>query len=59
VLRLVLDDLNDGIIGMGSGTARGYGSVKVHFEPSAVGLPSADEARQVLAGMARDGAHAG
>jgi CRISPR/Cas system CSM-associated protein Csm3 (group 7 of RAMP superfamily) len=59
VLRLVLDDLNDGIIGMGSGTARGYGSVMVHLEAPGVGLPSAGEARQVLAGMVRDGAHAG
>ena len=56
VLRLVLEDLNDGIIGMGSGTARGYGSVSVDFGSS--GLPGLDEARQVLAGM-RDGAHVG
>jgi len=64
VLRLVLEDLNDGVIGMGSGSARGYGSVRVNFEPAADGssgggLPSADEARRELARMARDGAHAG
>lgn len=50
VLRLVLEDLNDGIIGMGGGTARGYGSVKVDFD-RAVGLPGADEARRVVADM--------
>jgi CRISPR/Cas system CSM-associated protein Csm3 (group 7 of RAMP superfamily) len=58
VLRLVLEDLNDGVIGMGSGSARGYGSVRVKFELSADGLPSAGEARRELARM-RDGAHAG
>lgn len=55
VLRLVLDDLNDGLIGMGSQTARGYGSVNVEFA-AASGLPSADEARGVLAAMVRSGA---
>jgi CRISPR/Cas system CSM-associated protein Csm3 (group 7 of RAMP superfamily) len=52
VLRLVFEDLNDGLIGMGGGTARGYGSVRVNFEQS--GLPSLDEARKVLAGMRED-----
>lgn len=55
VLRLVLEDLNDGIIGMGGGTARGYGTVRVSFD-EAVGLPSLDEARGVLADMVRGGA---
>lgn len=52
VLRLVLEDLNDGIIGMGGGTARGYGSVQADFG-AASGLPSLAEARRVLAEMAR------
>lgn len=55
VLRLVLEDLNDGLIGMGGQTARGYGSVNVGFA-AASGLPSADEARSVLAEMVRNGA---
>jgi CRISPR/Cas system CSM-associated protein Csm3 (group 7 of RAMP superfamily) len=55
VLRLVLDDLNDGIIGLGAGTARGYGSVSVDF--AAAGLPSAEEARRELARMVREGSH--
>ncbi|MGH3285785.1 MAG: RAMP superfamily CRISPR-associated protein [Streptosporangiaceae bacterium] len=56
VLRLVLEDLNDGIIGMGGGTARGYGSVRVEFD-AASGLPTLAEARSVLAEMARGGSH--
>jgi len=54
VLRLVLADLDDGIIGIGAGVARGYGSVKVVPED---GLPSVPEARRVLAGLVRSGAH--
>lgn len=54
VLRLVLEDLNDGIIGMGGGTARGYGSVQVDFA-AASGLPALAEAGSVLAEMARGG----
>jgi CRISPR/Cas system CSM-associated protein Csm3 (group 7 of RAMP superfamily) len=54
VLRLVLEDLNDGIIGMGGGTARGYGSVQVDFA-AASGLPTLADARDVLAEMARGG----
>lgn len=52
VLRLVLEDLDDGLTGMGGGTTRGYGSVTVDFA-AAAGLPSADEARNVLADMVR------
>jgi CRISPR/Cas system CSM-associated protein Csm3 (group 7 of RAMP superfamily) len=52
VLRLVLEDLHDGIIGMGGGTARGYGSVLADFG-AASGLPGLDDARHVLAGMVR------
>jgi CRISPR/Cas system CSM-associated protein Csm3 (group 7 of RAMP superfamily) len=52
VLRLVLEDLNDGIIGMGGGVARGYGSVTVEFA-AASGLPTLTEARSVLAQMVR------
>ena len=55
VLRLVLDDLGDGIIGLGAGTARGYGSVTVDFGGS--GLPSSDAARRELARMIREGSH--
>jgi CRISPR/Cas system CSM-associated protein Csm3 (group 7 of RAMP superfamily) len=58
VLRLVLEDLNDGIIGMGGGTARGYGSVAIDFD-GAVGLPEAQGARRELAAMVRGGANAG
>jgi CRISPR/Cas system CSM-associated protein Csm3 (group 7 of RAMP superfamily) len=54
VLRLVLEDLNDGIIGMGGGTARGYGSVQADFA-AASGLPTLADARSVLAEMARGG----
>ncbi|MBO0803839.1 MAG: hypothetical protein J2P25_12295 [Nocardiopsaceae bacterium] len=58
VLRLVLEDLNDRIIGMGGGTTRGYGSVRVDFE-AATGLPSLDEARNELARMVRRSADDG
>lgn len=58
VLRLVLEDLDDGIIGMGGGTARGYGSVMVDFA-AAAGLPSLDEARRELARMAEGGTSVG
>lgn len=54
VLRLVLEDLNDGIIGMGGGIARGYGWVRVDFA-AASGLPALADARNVLAEMARGG----
>jgi CRISPR/Cas system CSM-associated protein Csm3 (group 7 of RAMP superfamily) len=55
VLRLVLEDLDDGLIGMGGGTARGYGSVRVDLATAeaAGDLPSAAQARQVLAQMVR------
>lgn len=56
VLRLVLEDLNDGIIGMGGGTARGYGSVRAEFNAASGGLPTVADARQKLAGMMRGGA---
>lgn len=52
VLRLVLEDLHDRLIGIGGGTARGYGSVTVEFARSA-GLPSRSEAQYVLATMVR------
>jgi CRISPR/Cas system CSM-associated protein Csm3 (group 7 of RAMP superfamily) len=55
VLRLVLDDLNDGIIGMGGGVARGYGTVKVNL----AGLPELAEAHRELARMTGDGQHDG
>jgi CRISPR/Cas system CSM-associated protein Csm3 (group 7 of RAMP superfamily) len=51
VLRLVLGDLDDGIIGMGAGVARGYGTVRVP-DLAAAGLPESAEARAVLRKMA-------
>jgi len=54
VLRLVLEDLNDGIIGIGAATARGYGSVRIAFKAADGELPSLADARQTLAGMVRD-----
>jgi len=49
----VFEDLDDGIIGLGGGVARGYGSVSVDLggAESSGGLPSAAEARRVLAEM--------
>jgi CRISPR/Cas system CSM-associated protein Csm3 (group 7 of RAMP superfamily) len=54
VLRLVLNDLHDGIAGIGAGVARGYGSVTVDFaDAEARGyLPSARAAQASLAQMA-------
>jgi CRISPR/Cas system CSM-associated protein Csm3 (group 7 of RAMP superfamily) len=56
VLRLVIEDLNDGIIGLGRGAARGYGSVRVEFPAAgeAGGLPGLEDARSVLTRMVRD-----
>ena len=51
VLRLVLEDLNDGIIGMGAATARGYGTVRLDFSEASGELPDLAEARRTLAGM--------
>jgi CRISPR/Cas system CSM-associated protein Csm3 (group 7 of RAMP superfamily) len=51
VLRLVLDDLDDGIIGMGAGVARGYGAVRVP-DLAGAGLPTSAGARAVLRRMA-------
>jgi CRISPR/Cas system CSM-associated protein Csm3 (group 7 of RAMP superfamily) len=56
VLRLVLDDLDDGIIGMGGSTARGYGSVSVELAAASGGLPTAADARRTVATMVRSGA---
>jgi CRISPR/Cas system CSM-associated protein Csm3 (group 7 of RAMP superfamily) len=55
VLRLVLEDLNDGIIGMGSGTARGYGSVQVQFDAASGTLPDVADAQRMLARMVQGG----
>ena len=55
VLRLALEDLNDGIIGMGAATTRGYGSVRVDFGAAAGSLTSAADARRILAGMVQGG----
>ena len=52
VLRLVLEDLQDGITGIGGGVARGYGSVTVNLaDAEAAGLPSLAEARRELTRM--------
>jgi hypothetical protein len=45
LLRLVAEDLNDGLIGIGGGTARGYGSVQVGIDD----LPPLPAARARLA----------
>jgi hypothetical protein len=50
VLRLVLDDLADGIIGMGAGVARGYGTIRLPGLDLS-GLPTKAQARAVLAKM--------
>lgn len=53
ILRLVIEDFNDGLIGLGRATARGYGSVRVEFpgpgEPG--GLPELSDARATLKEM--------
>jgi len=56
MFRLVLEDINDGIIGLGGGVARGYGSVCAAFDDAEAhgGLPSAAEARRVLAQMVEE-----
>jgi CRISPR/Cas system CSM-associated protein Csm3 (group 7 of RAMP superfamily) len=56
LFRLVLEDLEDGITGIGGGTARGYGSVSVGFgdAESSGGLPGPAEARQILAQMTEE-----
>ncbi len=53
VLRLVLEDLDDGIAGVGAGVARGYGSVTVGLgDAEARGdLPGGQAARQELTRM--------
>lgn len=53
VLRLVLEDLNDGIIGMGAATTRGYGSVQIAFDAAGVPLPELAVARRTLTRMVR------
>lgn len=55
VLRLVLEDLGDGIIGVGGGVARGYGTVRLPGLDAA-GLPPLPQARATLRRMtAADG----
>ncbi len=56
VLRLVLEDLDDGIAGIGGGTARGYGTVSVGFGDAGTSgcLPADAEARRVLAEMVEE-----
>lgn len=58
VLRLVLEDLNDGIAGIGAGVARGYGSVApdLHDAAEPSGLPGGPAARDELARMLASGA---
>lgn len=53
VLRLVLEDLNDGIAGIGAGVTRGYGSVRPDLAEAEErsGLPSGPVARAELARM--------
>jgi CRISPR/Cas system CSM-associated protein Csm3 (group 7 of RAMP superfamily) len=56
VFRLVLEDLGDGIIGVGGGVARGYGSVSADLDAAEADgeLPSAAEARRILAHMVEE-----
>jgi CRISPR/Cas system CSM-associated protein Csm3 (group 7 of RAMP superfamily) len=56
MFRLVLEDLGDGIIGVGGGAARGYGSVSAALADAEAhgGLPSAAGARRVLAHMVEE-----
>ena len=51
VLRLVLEDLDDGLIGIGAGVTRGYGSVTADLGAAGTGgdLPSGRAAREQLA----------
>ena len=46
LLRLALQDLHDGLIGIGYGTTRGYGGVRL--APTVPDLPSLPEAKTVL-----------
>jgi CRISPR/Cas system CSM-associated protein Csm3 (group 7 of RAMP superfamily) len=55
LLRLVLADLADGLLGVGAAVARGYGSVTPDL--TGTGLPTVDEARAVLSSMLSEGAH--
>jgi CRISPR/Cas system CSM-associated protein Csm3 (group 7 of RAMP superfamily) len=57
VLRLVLQDLHDGVAGVGAGVARGYGSVSIRLPNGETdrALPSLEEARKVLAHMVAAG----
>lgn len=54
LLRLALEDLDDGLAGIGAGVARGYGSVRVGLADAEArgGLPGGALARQVLRDMA-------
>jgi CRISPR/Cas system CSM-associated protein Csm3 (group 7 of RAMP superfamily) len=55
VLRLVLEDLQDGITGIGGGVARGYGSVSVNIaDAEQDSLPTLAEARRELTRMVGD-----
>ena len=53
VLRLVFEDLNDGIAGVGAGVARGYGSVTVGLADAERrgDLPNRSDAQQQVAQM--------
>ena len=51
LLRLALNDLDDGLIGLGRGTTRGYGSLSLDLD-DASGLPTTAEAQSWLTGYA-------
>ena len=61
ILRLVLEDLDDGIAGVGAGVASGYGSVSVdlHDAETRGDLPDGRAARAELARMVPSSAQAG
>src|SRR5260370_22443059 len=50
LLRLVLEDLDDGLIGVGGGESRGYGSISVDLDAAEArgDLPTRPHARQEL-----------
>jgi CRISPR/Cas system CSM-associated protein Csm3 (group 7 of RAMP superfamily) len=61
IMRLVLEDLNDGLSGIGAGVTRGYGSVSVRFDVAEASgdLPALPAAREALAAMVNASAQGG
>jgi CRISPR/Cas system CSM-associated protein Csm3 (group 7 of RAMP superfamily) len=61
IMRLVLEDLSDGLAGIGAGVTRGYGSVSADLGRAEAGgdLPTLPAAREVLAKMVTASAQGG